>query len=133
MSQPSEQLAPEPSPKAGPVQSPVKGVQRVLLPAHKLPAAGSRSIVREGGLSLAIFSVEDALYAMDDSCPHGGASLVMGQLQGFMLRCPAHGLQFDIRSGCMSAQGGLAARTYPVVVDDGQTFVTVASLPPPPL
>lgn len=99
--------------------------QQVLIPAHKLPAAGSRAIVREAGLSLALFSVEGALYALDDACPHSGASLVMGKLDGWRVRCPAHGLWFDIRTGCMSAAGGLAARSYPVSVVDGQTFVTV--------
>ena len=105
--------------------------QQLLIPAHKLPAAGSRSIVRDGGLSLALFSVEGALYAMDDSCPHSGASLVMGKLEGFWLRCPAHGLKFDIRSGCMSAAGGLKAPSYPVSVVDGQAFVTVPDSPSP--
>jgi 3-phenylpropionate/trans-cinnamate dioxygenase ferredoxin component len=99
--------------------------QQVLIPAHKLPAAGSRSIVREGGLSLAVFSVEGALYAVDDSCPHSGASLVMGKLDGFRVRCPAHGLQFDIRNGCMSTPGGMAVQAYPVMQVNGQTFVTV--------
>lgn len=103
--------------------------QQILIPANKLPGAGSRSIVRVGGLSLAIFSVAGALYAIDDSCPHSGASLVMGKLDGFMVRCPAHGLRFDIRSGCMSPAGGLAAHSYLVTVVNGQTFVTVPDSP----
>lgn len=116
--------------------------QQLLIPAHKLPAAGSRAIVREGHLSLALFSVQGSLYAIDDSCPHSGASLVMGQLEGFWVRCPAHGLKFDIRTGCMSGPDALAARSYPVTVVDGQTFVSLpeapsapvtAPLPPPPL
>ena len=107
--------------------------QQILIPAHKLPAAGSRSIVREGDLSLALFSVEGGLYALDDSCPHSGASLVMGRLTGFMVRCPAHGLHFDIRNGCMSKPGSMAARSYPVTVVDGQTFVSVPASSPPTL
>lgn len=103
---------------------------QLLIPAHKLPAAGSRSIVREGGLSLAVFSVAGCLYAIDDSCPHSGASLVMGKLDGFRLRCPAHGLQFDIRSGCQSTANALAACSYPVTEVDGQTFVTVPAPSP---
>lgn len=99
--------------------------RQLLIPANKLPDAGSRSIIREGDVSLAVFSVEGALYVMDDSCPHSGASLVMGKLEGFWVRCPAHGLKFDIRSGCMSTPGGLAARSYPVTVVNGQAFVTV--------
>jgi 3-phenylpropionate/trans-cinnamate dioxygenase ferredoxin subunit len=86
----------------------------LLIPAHKLPTAGDRSIVREAGLSLALFSVKGSLYALDDSCPHSGASLVMGQLDGFWLRCPAHGLRFDIRSGCMATPHGRAAGRHSI-------------------
>lgn len=105
--------------------------RQVHIPAHKLPAAGSRAIVREGGLSLAVFSVDGALYAMDDSCPHSGASLVMGKRDGFLVRCPAHGLQFDMRSGCMPTCGGMVAQVYPVTQVDGHTFVTLHDPSPP--
>lgn len=96
----------------------------VHIPQHKLPAPGSRSIVREAGLCLALFHVDGRLYAIDDSCPHGGGSLVVGMLEGMQVRCPAHGLKFDIRTGCMP-YGGMRVRSYPVTVVDGQTFVSL--------
>ena len=102
--------------------------RQLWIPPDKLPAPGSRSFVRDGDLSLALFSVNGELYALDDSCPHGGASLVMGKLDGFRVRCPAHGLAFDIRTGCMSAHGSLKANSYPVTVVNGQTFVTLPYL-----
>ena len=98
------------------------------IPQHKLPAPGSRSIVREAGLCLALFDVDGKLYAIDDSCPHGGGSLVMGMLEGMQVRCPAHGLKFDIRSGGMP-YGGMRVRSYPVTVVDGQTFVSLFQTP----
>lgn len=98
--------------------------EQIHIPQYKLPAAGSRSIVREAGLCLALFNVDGMLYAIDDSCPHGGGSLVMGKLDGLQVRCPAHGLQFDIRTGCMSSQGSLRARSYAITMVDGQTFVS---------
>ncbi|MBH2010519.1 MAG: Rieske 2Fe-2S domain-containing protein [Xanthomonadaceae bacterium] len=100
----------------------------VHIPQHKLPAPGGRAIVREAGLCLALFDMDGKLYAIDDSCPHDGGSLVMGMLEGMQVRCPAHGLKFDIRSGCM-ASGGLSVRSYPVTVVDGQTFVSLQQIP----
>lgn len=98
------------------------------IPQHKLPAPGGRSIVREAGLCLALFDVDGKLYAIDDSCPHDGGSLVVGQLEGMQVRCPAHGLKFDIRTGCMSS-GGLRVRSYPVTVVEGQTYVSRPQTP----
>ncbi|SFC00155.1 3-phenylpropionate/trans-cinnamate dioxygenase ferredoxin subunit [Polaromonas sp. OV174] len=101
----------------------------VHIPQHKLPAPGSRSIVREAGLCLALFHVDGKLYAIDDSCPHAGGSLVMGLLEDMQVRCPAHGLKFDIRTGCMPYGGGMRVRSYPVTVVDGQTFVSLHQTP----
>lgn len=103
--------------------------EQLVIPPHKLPARGSRSIVREGDLSLAVFDVDGALYVIDDSCPHGGGSLVMGKLEGMQVRCPAHGLKFDIRTGCMPSEGSLRVRSYPVSVVEGKTFVSLTPIP----
>lgn len=100
----------------------------VHIPQHKLPAPGGRAVVREAGLCLALFHADGKLYAIDDSCPHGGGSLVVGTLEGMKVRCPAHGLKFDIRNGCMP-HGGLRVRSYPVTVMDGQTFVGLHQTP----
>ncbi|WP_423907146.1 Rieske (2Fe-2S) protein [Caballeronia sp.] len=34
---------------------------------------------------------------MSSHCPHNGALLASGQLEGRVLRCPAHGMRFDSR------------------------------------
>ena len=39
-------------------------------------ADGSRRFVRLGGCDVALFRVHDLYYAIEDSCPHNGASLV---------------------------------------------------------
>lgn len=91
--------------------------------------AGRGLRVRTQGLDLALFRVGDTVHAMDDSCPHHGASLSAGRLQGAVLRCPAHGLCFDVRSACSVTQPPLQGRSYPVRV---QGDVVVLDLPLPP-
>ena len=47
---------------------------RIAVPAEKVPAPGMRSLFEPEGSSLALFNVGGQLYAIDDSCPHQGAS-----------------------------------------------------------
>jgi nitrite reductase/ring-hydroxylating ferredoxin subunit len=51
------------------------------------------------GQQIAMFSVDGELFAFDDACPHVGASLGNGKLEGKLVTCPAHKWQFDITTG----------------------------------
>jgi 3-phenylpropionate/trans-cinnamate dioxygenase ferredoxin subunit len=60
------------------------------------------------------------VHAIADSCPHNGAPLATGQLEGTTIKCRAHGLRFDIATGCPSGASGFALRTYSARVHDGR-------------
>lgn len=83
--------------------------------ANELPP-GQRKLVFVDGRSIVLFNVGGQLHAIDNSCPHNGASLASGRLDGTMLQCPAHGLRFDLATGCMPGAGGLCLNTFPVRV-----------------
>ncbi|MDM0054021.1 Rieske 2Fe-2S domain-containing protein [Variovorax sp. J22R115] len=94
-----------------------------LIAEHELTERG-RCFARRDGHEIALFRIEDTVHAIADSCPHAGASLARGALDGTTIRCPAHGLRFDLPSGCIhGAGGGLAVRTYPVRVHAGRVEV----------
>ncbi|MGO4394292.1 Rieske (2Fe-2S) protein [Variovorax sp. M-6] len=94
-----------------------------LLGEHELAERG-RCFARRDGHEIALFCIEDTVHAIADSCPHAGASLARGALEGTTIQCPAHGLRFDLANGCSrGAGGGLAVRTYPVRVLDGRVEV----------
>jgi len=97
--------------------------QRIALSAAQLPASGARAGLQIDGRNLALFNVDGTLYAIDDSCPHEGASLLGGDLQGRMIQCRAHGLRFDLASGCMPNVSKFDLAAYPVEVCDGKTFL----------
>ena len=82
-------------------------------PADAL-APGERKLVFIQGRSVAVFNVDGEIYAVENSCPHNGASLAGGQIEGRLLQCPAHGLRFDVATGCMPGKGGLSLKTIPV-------------------
>jgi 3-phenylpropionate/trans-cinnamate dioxygenase ferredoxin subunit len=88
-------------------------------------APGQRKLAFIEGRSIVLFNVDGQVRAIDNSCPHNGASLASGQLDGHLLRCPAHGLRFDLRTGCMPGVEGLCLKTFPVEVVDGRLLVTV--------
>jgi 3-phenylpropionate/trans-cinnamate dioxygenase ferredoxin subunit len=84
------------------------------LAADQLPEGG-RWFVRREGHEIALFRVGGQVRAVADSCPHAGASLFSGRLDGTTLQCRAHGLRFDLNSGRMcGGGGGLELRCYAV-------------------
>lgn len=89
------------------------------LQAHEVPAEGQRALLRRDGLEIALFNVAGQVYAVDNACPHAGAALCNGRLNGHLVQCPAHGLRFDLRTGAMPSNPGLRVATYPVVECDG--------------
>lgn len=102
----------------------------ILLPRAYVPEPGQRRLWRHADTLIVVFNVDGALYAIDDSCPHRGASLASGVLQGRMLQCPAHGLKFDLAHGCMGhqAQPGIALRRYAVQGEAGATTLQLTPI-----
>ncbi|CAM2172750.1 3-phenylpropionate/trans-cinnamate dioxygenase ferredoxin component [Paraburkholderia sacchari] len=88
-------------------------------------APGQRKLAFIDGRSVVVFNVEGSLHAVENSCPHNGASLASGRLEGNLITCPAHGLRFDLRTGCMPGVGGLCLSVLPVRTVDGKLMVEV--------
>ena len=51
------------------------------------------------GKKVAVFNVDGAFYAIDDTCTHRGGPLSEGQLAGQEVTCPWHGAVFDVTTG----------------------------------
>ena len=85
---------------------------------------GTGTTVKVAGKDVAIFNVDGEVYAIGDSCPHAGASLGSGKLNGRIVTCRAHGLRFDVTTGQVTT-GGFGAASYPVKVVDGKIFIAV--------
>lgn len=85
---------------------------------------------RIGGRDVCVFLSGDALYAVDDECPHSFAPLSSGAVDGETVTCPLHQAVFDLRTGkCLEgALGGDPEeiddlKTYEVRVDGGDVLV----------
>ena len=86
----------------------------------------------EADVPLAVFNVDGALYAVDDTCSHQDASLADGYLEGCWVECPLHASTFDLRTGEVSGPPAkTGVRTHAVEVRDGIVWVQPSDAPAP--
>jgi 3-phenylpropionate/trans-cinnamate dioxygenase ferredoxin component len=93
--------------------------RNIRLAPGEAPDPGGRKLKFVDGSAVVLFNVDGVVHAIDDSCPHKGASLLNGRLDGHVLQCPAHGLRFDIVSGCVVGAPGICLRRLAVDTSQG--------------
>jgi nitrite reductase/ring-hydroxylating ferredoxin subunit len=93
-------------------------------------APGQMKWVAVNGDRRVLANVEGTFYAISDVCGHRNAPLSRGKLQGYLIECPLHFAQFDIRTGeLVSGPVSMAVPVYEVRVED--EIVYVSPHPPP--
>ena len=100
---------------------------RFQVPQEKIPTSGARAFLKVDEKFLVLFNINEQFYAIDDSCPHQGASLFNGKLEGKALQCCAHGLKFDLESGYMLNSTHLKMTSYLVEVIESDVFIVTDS------
>ena len=88
---------------------------------------GSLACVRVGEQDLALARVGDELYALAGHCIHLQGPLCEGRLEGYVLSCPWHGWQYDVRTGENEFDRAIQLETYPVRVDDGEVRIALSA------
>ncbi len=87
-------------------------------------APGQRKLVFIDGKSVVLFNIDGTIHAIENSCPHNGASLASGKLEGTVLQCPAHGLRFDLAKPCEPGSASLCLSRIPVrTIGDSVTLL----------
>ena len=66
--------------------------------AAELPP-GQMKWVAVNGERRVLANVEGSFYALSDVCGHRNAPLSRGKLEGYLIECPLHYAQFDVRTG----------------------------------
>jgi nitrite reductase/ring-hydroxylating ferredoxin subunit len=64
------------------------------------------------GKSFCVIKKVDGIYAMDDKCPHQGASLSTGYCSNGNIVCPWHHYQFNLKNGRQVSGGGDFVKTH---------------------
>ena len=75
--------------------------------------------------TVAVFRVEGVVYGIEADCKHMKASIAHGRIEGHTITCPAHGWQYDIRTGACLNEPWAQLKTYPVTLENGHIFVDV--------
>jgi nitrite reductase (NADH) small subunit/3-phenylpropionate/trans-cinnamate dioxygenase ferredoxin subunit len=91
-----------------------------------IPAGMGRAFAVAGRM-IAIFYADGVYHAIDDLCPHMGASLAEGVLEDGMVTCPWHAWRFRVCDGtwCDNPKIKIDAFVVRVVGDEIQVGVPV--------
>lgn len=73
---------------------------------------------------IAMFRINDDVYAIGDRCSHAEASLAEGELWDTSVECPRHGSEFDLKSGEPHALPATEpVPVYEVAIEDGTVYL----------
>jgi nitrite reductase/ring-hydroxylating ferredoxin subunit len=90
-------------------------------------APGTLHCARVDEQDIALARVDDQYYAFQGHCIHLQGPLCEGRLEGYVLSCPWHGWQYDVRTGENEFDRGIQLETYPVKVEDGEVKVSLSN------
>lgn len=120
-----------------------KLIRREWLPAatsKELPSAGSKFLATVCDEKIVIARLQSGkLLAIQERCPHRGASFLYGEASKETIRCMYHGWEFDTDGKCINRPfdssgdaGKVCARTFPIIERYGLVFVYLGQDRSPP-
>lgn len=81
-----------------------------------------RKVVQVGEVEIALFRVDERVFAIQNRCPHRSGPLIRGFLEpGPGIRCPMHGWRYDLATGACDRPA--KATVYPVRVEGEEIAV----------
>ena len=87
---------------------------------------GTAKRVEVNATSIALFNINGAIYAVDDTCTHRECSLSEGFIEGFTVTCPCHMSVFDIKTGkVLEPPALLNVSSYKVRIQGGDIEVEI--------
>ena len=97
---------------------------------------GDRKSYSIKGTEIAVFHVVDDLqlgkfYAVDDSCPHQGTSLIAGEGSGTEVSCPLHDWSFDVATGECFDFPEFPLTRYELKVESGVLLLDASTIEEP--
>ncbi len=80
--------------------------------------------VEVGGVEIGVFRTEAGLLAIENACPHASVPLSTGSVEACIVTCPAHGFQYDLRTGyAADFADGFPIPRFEVIVEDDSVFI----------
>lgn len=95
---------------------------------EQIPAGEGKTVV-VGDKLIAVFKSGDQFHAIDDACPHMGASLSSGHLENGIVTCPWHAWRFRLADGAWADNPRIKIGCYPVRVEDDKIQIELPDKP----
>ncbi|WP_292466412.1 Rieske (2Fe-2S) protein [Methanolobus sp.] len=85
---------------------------------------GNMKFVRVKGNPVLLIRKNKVIYSLSGKCKHMGCRLSKGTFSDeFILKCPCHGWEYDIRSGKYLGEKDEVLEVYENKVEDGEILV----------
>lgn len=82
--------------------------------------------LKVAGRKICLAHTTQGFFAVNDKCPHNGASLGSGFCaEDNSIVCPVHRYRFDLQTGRAKSGLGDAVRTYPVEVRQDGVYILI--------
>lgn len=95
-----------------------------LCPLDDLPVGEGKEFL-VGQRVIALFRLDEGVYALDGMCAHQGGPLAQGIVDGNCLTCRWHGWQYDVRTGQHLLSKRKMLETFPVEIRDSGVWIAV--------
>jgi naphthalene 1,2-dioxygenase ferredoxin component len=80
------------------------------------------------GQDIAVFKLDDGVYAINNVCTHGNAKLCDGFVDGHMVECPFHQALFDVRDGTVHCGPATeAVKSWPIKIENGRVLMDLSA------
>ncbi len=93
---------------------------------------GQAKAVHVGNKLIAVFRDGGRFYALDDTCPHMGASLSGGEVANGIVTCPWHAWRFRLSDGAWADAPRVRTGCYEVRIEGDEIQIRVPAPPPRP-
>jgi nitrite reductase/ring-hydroxylating ferredoxin subunit len=87
---------------------------------------GKLKHVEVNGKEILIANIDGDYYAVSNRCGHSNASLSKGSLNGNIVTCPLHGVQFDVTTGRKVKDFNLSVPSLDKLPDDYKRYTHYA-------
>lgn len=74
---------------------------------------------------IALIKKENKIYALSNKCPHMECPLSRGKLNDYIIICPCHDWEFDIRTGEFLASKEIKVPIFETKIEDKKIYVNM--------
>ena len=95
---------------------------------EEIPAQGARVVKTALGCVAVFRTADDAVFALDNRCPHKGGPLSEGIVHDHKVTCPLHGWVFSLETGAAQGADKGAVATFPARIEGGRVLLEASRL-----